>query len=227
VPDFALASHSSLELSGYCILPTKIPGETHKTLRDTLFKDNSAGERCLLDHPTVRETALALKHELTSTGHLPANAIAIQAIAFNKTAATNWKVAWHQDLMFPFAKEVTSKGFDLPTLKQGIHYARPPEFVLKQLLAVRLHLDDCDATNGPLRISPGTHLAGILKTATIPELVASYGDIACLAKKGEALLMRPLALHASSQATEPKNRRILHLVYHSGEPIPETWHRAI
>lgn len=217
----------NLEEHGCCLVPAYISQEVLKTLRDTLFYDETPGERCLLDHPTVRETALALKQELSSTGHISANSVAIQAIAFNKTASTNWKVAWHQDLMFPFAEKVSADYFDLPTLRQGIHYARPPESVLSQLLAVRLHLDDCDATNGPLRISPGTHLAGILKTAAIPEQVASHGEITCLAKKGEALLMRPLALHASSQATAPKNRRILHLVYHSGESIPETWHRAI
>ena len=35
---YASASHSSLELRGYCILPTKIPGETLNILRDTLLK---------------------------------------------------------------------------------------------------------------------------------------------------------------------------------------------
>lgn len=217
----------SLQAHGYCILPTKISGESLQTLRHTLFQHNNPGERCLLDHPIVRDTSLTLKHELISTGYLPQNAVAIQAIAFDKSAATNWKVAWHQDLMFPFAKKVTAIHFDLPTLKQGVHYARPPQPVLNHLLAVRLHLDDCDATSGPLRISPGTHHTGILKTAEISEHVANHGEVICLAKTGEALLMRPLALHASSQATEPKHRRILHLVYHSGAPIPEQWHRTI
>ncbi len=217
----------NLEEHGFCVRSICIPGETLEELRNTLFHDESAGTRCLLDHPVVRETALNLKRELIESGHLPAAAVAIQAIAFNKTATTNWKVAWHQDVMFPFANKVTADHFDLPTLKQGIHYARPPESMLNQLLAVRLHLDDCDATNGPLRISPGTHLAGILKTAEISDRVASHGEITCLAKQGEALLMRPLILHASSQATEPKHRRILHLVYHSGDPIPEPWHRTI
>lgn len=84
--DLATAAYRSLDLLGYCILPTRIPGEILTNLRDTLFHNNSAGERCLLDHPCVRETALALKPELIATGHLPANAVAIQAIAFNKTA---------------------------------------------------------------------------------------------------------------------------------------------
>lgn len=217
----------NLSHDGYCILPTKILTESIRALRDTLFQENSAGQRCLLDHPVVRDTALALKRELTSSGYLSTKSVAIQAIGFDKSATTNWKVAWHQDLMFPFAGKVTAAQFDLPSLKQGVHYARPPEFVLSELLAVRLHLDDCDASNGPLRISPGTHRAGILKTAEISDLVSSHGEVICLAKIGEALLMRPLALHASSQATEPKHRRILHLVYHHGDPISETWHRAI
>jgi ectoine hydroxylase-related dioxygenase (phytanoyl-CoA dioxygenase family) len=212
---------------GFCLVSTTLSREILNTLRDTLFHDESAGERCLLDHPIVRETALALKRQLSSTGHLKPDAVAIQAIAFNKTATTNWKVTWHQDLMFPFGKRVTSAHFNLPTLKQGIHYARPPQAVLDQLLAVRLHLDDCDATNGPLKISPGTHRAGILKTAEIPDHITTFGEFTCLAKVGEALLMRPLCLHASSLAIEPKHRRVLHLVYHSGDAIPEPWHRAV
>ena len=218
---------TTLETDGFRLISTSISGEVLTSIRDTLFRDDNAGTRCLLDQPVVRETALNLKRELVESGHLPAESVAIQAIAFNKTATTNWKVAWHQDLMFPFAKKVTAAHFDLPTLKQGVHYARPPESVLNQLLAVRLHLDDCDTTNGPLRVSPSTYRAGILKTADIPNHVASHGEITCLARQGQALLMRPLTLHASSQATAPKHRRILHLVYHSGDPLPEPWHRSI
>ena len=35
--------------------------------------------------------------------------------------------------------------------------AKPPLPVLESMLAVRLHLDSCTESNGPLRISPGTH----------------------------------------------------------------------
>lgn len=216
-----------LEEDGFTILPSSLAQTNRHELRDTLFSSENAGERCLLDQPNVRKAALILKRELIKSGHLPPDSIAIQAIAFNKTSAKNWKVAWHQDLMFPFANRVTSQGFDLPTVKQGIDFARPPGFVLNRLLAVRLHLDDCDATNGPLRVSPGTHRAGILKTAEIADCVAKHGEIPCLAAKGQLLLMRPLCIHASSQATEPKNRRVLHFVYDSGEPLPEPWHRAV
>ena len=217
----------SLEEHGYSIVPTAIPDDRLIRLRNTLFHESTVGERCLLDRDIVREVAMDLKRELSAQNHLPLDAPAIQAIAFDKTASTNWKVAWHQDLMFPFANKVSSADFDLPCIKDGVHYARPPEFVLKQLLAVRLHLDDCDETNGPLRVSPGTHNLGIMKTAAISDLLTRHGETICVAKKGEALLMRPLTLHASSQATKPKHRRVLHFVYFCGEAIPEAWHRAI
>ena len=38
------------------------------------------------------------KQELITSGYLPTTSVAIQAIAFDKTQTTNWKVAWHQDI---------------------------------------------------------------------------------------------------------------------------------
>jgi ectoine hydroxylase-related dioxygenase (phytanoyl-CoA dioxygenase family) len=152
--------------------------------------------------------------------------VAIQAIAFDKTDSANWKVAWHQDLMFPFARPVRSRAYALPCVKDGVDYARPPRAVLEKLLAVRLHLDDCDETNGPLRVSPASHLSGVIPTAEIAARVAVHGEVVCLAKEGQALLMKPLLLHASSRASLPKHRRVLHLVFSDGE-IDETWHRSV
>lgn len=216
-----------LSLSGYAIIGTSIPENTLEHLRASQFMEGEAGKRCLLDEPLVREMAIALKEELQKQGIFTAEAVAIQAIAFDKTPSANWKVAWHQDLMFPFAHAVTSEDYATPTRKEGIDYARPPVEVLNDLLAVRLHLDDCDESNGPLRVSPGTHRLGILPSCAVSQTVAVHGEEVCLAKKGEALLMKPLTLHASSQATSPKHRRVLHFVYHSGAAMSESWHRRV
>lgn len=194
--------------------------------REVLFRSGGAGARCLLDQPIVQQIAGTVRATLVQAGRLPAGAVAIQAIAFDKTPDANWKVTWHQDVMFPFARPVQTPGFDLASRKDGADYARPPLAVLEALLAVRVHLDDCDAGNGPLRVSSGTHQCGILRSSAIQAMVAAHGETLCLAKSGEALLMKPLLLHASSPATAPRHRRVLHLVYHSGEPIPEPWHRT-
>lgn len=218
---------SKLEADGWIIVSTGLRPAVLQSLRDSAFSTQGAGQRCLLDQPAVRESANLLRAELVQSGLLPNGSVTIQAIAFDKTPGTNWKVTWHQDLMFPFAKPVTTPAFAVSSIKDGIAYARPPRDVLEELLAVRLHLDDCDETNGPLRVVSGTHREGIFKGAEVSRIVGRSRGTTCLAKTGEALLMRPLLLHASSPATTPKHRRVLHLVYHNGRSIPELWHRAV
>jgi hypothetical protein len=222
-----ITSSAQLDEEGWDLLPTQLSGANLDALRDSIFAADAAGTRCLLDHPLVAETARILLRKLAAGFLVSADSVAIQAIAFDKTATTNWKVAWHQDLMFPFARRVTTPGFELPSKKDGVDYAHPPREVLENLLAVRLHIDDCGEFNGPLRISPGTHRNGIIRPSEISRHIAEHGEVNCLAKCGEALLMKPLVLHASSQATAPLHRRVLHFVIYSGPPLPEPWHRVI
>lgn len=212
---------------GWDLFPTRVGEPALDALRDTAFAPGAAGARCRLDLPGVREIVGLLREELVAAGHLAPGAVAIQAIAFDKTPGTNWKVTWHQDVMFPFARVVAAPGFELPAVKDGIPYARPPREVLESLLAVRLHVDDCDENNGPLRVAPGSHREGILKSAEIADRVASRGEHVCLARRGEAILMKPLTLHASSPALTPRHRRVLHVVYHDGPALAEPWYRAV
>ncbi|HUG10750.1 MAG TPA: phytanoyl-CoA dioxygenase family protein, partial [Opitutaceae bacterium] len=196
-------------------------------LRDRLFREGQAGTRCLLDEPIVRDAVSAIREELAEAKLMPTNSPAIQAIAFDKSPSANWKVTWHQDLMFPFARPATRPGFDLQSKKDGVDYARPPTAILEELLAVRLHLDDCGVSNGPLRVSPGTHNLGVLRRAEVQGCVAKNGEVVCVANEGNALIMRPLLLHASSPAIEPRHRRVLHIVFYSGMPISEQWFREV
>lgn len=218
---------SDLIEQGFTVTRSGVSPAILDALAESAFDPSKAGERCLLDHAGVKQVALFLKAGLQKSGYVNSQAVAIQAIAFDKTAATNWKVSWHQDLMFPFFNRISTPDFSLPSTKDGVHYARPPSSVLSQLLAVRLHLDDCDEANGPLRVSPGTHDSGIISTAEVQATVEKHGQVSCLVKKGDLLLMRPLLLHSSSQANQPKHRRVIHLVYYSGGPISEQWHRAV
>jgi ectoine hydroxylase-related dioxygenase (phytanoyl-CoA dioxygenase family) len=216
-----------LDTQGCSLLRADLPSEVHARLRARIFAEGEAGTRCLLDQPDVRDCALRLKKQLQEHNVLGGGAVAVQAIAFDKTSAANWKVTWHQDLMFPFAKAVASEGFALASVKQGIDYARPPTAVLERMLAVRVHLDLCDENNGPLRVVPGSHRRGIIPSREIDALATQESECVCLAHEGEMLLMRPLLLHASSQAKEPRHRRVLHLVYYDGLPISELWHREV
>ena len=55
-------------------------------MRESVFHTAGPGERCLLDHSEVREVASLLRAELIASGDLPTSAVAIQAIAFDKSA---------------------------------------------------------------------------------------------------------------------------------------------
>jgi ectoine hydroxylase-related dioxygenase (phytanoyl-CoA dioxygenase family) len=216
-----------LEIHGGATIAAKVEPALLAALGENVFTAGAAGTRDLLDDACVATVATSLGSQLIGLGVLTPDAIAVQAIAFDKTPAANWKVTWHQDVMFPFAKRVQAAGYDLPSAKDGVAYARPPRAVLERMLAARLHLDDCDADNGPLRVAPGSHRHGVFTSTEIPERVRQHGETSCFACAGEVLLMRPLLLHASSPAREPRRRRVLHIVYYAGPPATERWHREL
>ncbi len=81
------------------------------------------------------------------------------------------------------------------------------------MVALRLHLDDCDESNGALQVIPGSHRIGRLTAGRIGELRVREKSVVCSVRAGDALLMRPLLLHASSEALAPAHRRVIHLEY--------------
>ncbi len=90
---------------------------------------------------------------------------------------------------------------------------QPPVAVLPQLLAVRLHLDDCGPDDGPLRVIPGSHQSGLIDPARAVQMRQQSQEVACCVARGGVLLMRPLLLHASSRSSGNSQRRVLHFVF--------------
>ncbi|MEO0476521.1 MAG: phytanoyl-CoA dioxygenase family protein, partial [Planctomycetota bacterium] len=82
---------------------------------------------------------------------------------FDKIKGSNWHVGWHQDQAIAIKERIEGvPGFGPTSVKAGVPHTRASEVVLQQMLAVRIHLDDCGPDNGPLRCSPGSHLSGRL-----------------------------------------------------------------
>lgn len=172
-----------------------------------------AGSRNLLSHPSCRSLATMLKQH-PQIGHLlPRAAVAVQCTLFNKTEQKNWLVSFHQDLSVPVRTYVDSSHWGGWSQKEGQWFAQPPDELLSNMVAVRLHLDASTFENGPLRIVPGSHQFGRLSTAQAEEQRQRAVEIPLHSPKGGALVIRPLLLHASSKATRPTARRVLHFLF--------------
>lgn len=187
-----------------------------------------AGTRNLLARPWCRALVQRIKARLVSAGVLPGSFVAVQCTLFDKTASRNWLVALHQDISIPVRARNNHPALGAWSKKEGVHFVQPPDELLERLVAVRVHIDDCGIENGPLRVVPGSHTKGRLDKLAAFKLRARFGEEPCLAKSGDALLMRPLLLHASSKAQPPSRRRVVHVLF--GPPaLPHglEWRHAI
>ena len=122
--------------------------------------------------------------------------------------------------LFDGAERVEMPGFGGWSIKQGVIHVQPPPSVLENMLTLRVHLDDCDADNGPLRVLRGSHRHGRLNDDQIARLKHECEEVTCVVPAGGVLLMRPLIFHASSPAKKPRHRRVIHLEY-AANPLPE------
>lgn len=211
-----------LEHDGFLALEGSLSTETVEVLRrETAFDHKrrekvGAGLRGLLRlAPSVAMLARSeqISRVLEEVGVGPARCV--RGIYFDKQRDANWKVAWHQDLTIAVKQRVDVDGFSAWTMKAGIQHVQPPVNILEDMVAVRVHLDDADESNGCLRVIPGSHRHGRLNAEQITRLRKNVKETSCVVKKGDILVMRPLLLHASSIAEQPNHRRVIHLEYAS------------
>jgi ectoine hydroxylase-related dioxygenase (phytanoyl-CoA dioxygenase family) len=153
---------------------------------------------------------------------------AVRVIYFDKTPDANWRVPWHQDLTVAAATRADVEGYGPWSEKDGVPHVQPPVAVLEDMLAVRVHLDASDATNGPVRVLPGSHLRGLIAPAEIDEWRDKTAADLCLAPRGGIVAFRPLILHASSPAERAAHRRVIHIEYTGTDlAAPLRWHTQI
>lgn len=149
----------------------------------------------------------------------------VRSICFDKRPDANWHVAWHQDLAIAVAEHADVPGFVGASVKDGVPHVQPPVSVLEAMLTVRLHLDDTDAENGALEVVPGSHRLGRIPADAAAATARRLGAVRCDMAAGDALLLRPLLLHASSKSVSDRPRRVVHLEFAAGLlPPPLRWH---
>jgi hypothetical protein len=226
--DYDFLVNNEIDERGFALAHRIIEESERQELISILGPVSGAGRRGLLTIPAVAALARSEKLLTLVRPHLTREPLPVRAIYFDKSIEGNWLVPWHQDLTLALRERIDVPGFSPWSIKNGIPHVQPPVAFLEQMLTVRLHLDDADESNGALRVLPGSHRMGRLSAERIQELRAQLPEHLCTAPAGDALLMRPLLLHASSRSTSDQHRRVLHIEY-AGFALPDElqWHEAV
>ena len=226
-----LSFQQSISTSGWAVTEPILDSAMIAELRDCVADFAQAGRggaRNLLDDSRIRAVAATAALRTLAASVLGPSCFAVRALFFDKTPETNWKVVWHQDLTVAAAQRHDVPGYGPWSEKAGIAHVQPPVEVLEHMLALRVHLDPCTKENGPVRVIDGTHRLGRLSSVAIDMLRAERSESVCLVREGGVLAFRPLILHASSPATQPAHRRVIHIEY-AARPLasPLVWHRQV
>jgi ectoine hydroxylase-related dioxygenase (phytanoyl-CoA dioxygenase family) len=207
----------TLEEQGFEIIPevlnTVVVSSLTAAIESSAVYRSRAGMRHALEIEAVRLLAtdsrlISLAQQALGDGATP-----FRATLFENSSKSNWLVVWHQDTALPLRDRHDVNGWGPWSVKEGAVCAHAPAWALEQALAIRVHLDDSTADNGPLRVLPATHKLGILSDDAICELAKRTQAVACRIGSGGLLLMKPLLVHASSKITNGTPRRVLHIEY--------------
>jgi ectoine hydroxylase-related dioxygenase (phytanoyl-CoA dioxygenase family) len=226
VRSFEVVERTNLQRDGFSILPGIFGPEEIEDLVaavSTLNGNNGVRSRggvyavrnLLHLSPTINGFAYSAKVRSIVEANLGTSAFPVRGTLFDKTPMANWVVPWHQDLTICVIEKIDVPGYGPWTTKAGMRHVQPPVSILEDMLSIRIHLDDCDQSNGALRVIPGTHELGRLTHERILEQQRSAGYVSCTVRAGGVVLMRPLLLHASSAAFNASHRRVIHIDYAS------------
>jgi len=138
-----------------------------------------------------------------------------KAIYFDKPKESNWFVAYHQDLSISVNEKIDHKYYINWTFKRGQYGVQPPIKTLENVITIRVHLDKTTSENGALSVIPNSHLKGIYRPDSIDW--SNETEVVCEVKKGNAMLMKPLTLHASKRTLNDKQRRVIHMEFSNQE----------
>lgn len=229
LPLFISHCQEEFDQQGYVILPRICSSQTCDELCDELAKVTQAGpgSRRLLAFDWCKKLAKSLKSHPLISPLLGPTPVIHQCTYFEKSPDQNWLVALHQDVSIAVQPNVAAMQLGISP-KEGVSFVQPSVEVLAQLVALRVHLDDCTPDNGPLKVVPGSHQQGRLTNPMIANLRNHSDEVFCLVPKGGVIAMRPLLLHASSKMDFPQHRRVLHFLCGPRQlPNGLVWHEVI
>jgi ectoine hydroxylase-related dioxygenase (phytanoyl-CoA dioxygenase family) len=231
--EYALANPlaSSFNIEGYSHAPSVLTGSEllSKTAAIEEVRNGAVARKrgsgvfalrhLLKEVPIVREIAnserlLNLVRPILGNGAFPVRAVFLD----NEPPDGLWYTHWHQDLYIAVKKRVEVPEFGPWSVKSGTLHVKPRTEILSRMVSVRIHLDDCNANDGALKVLPGSQAQGVISGKALEHWTSHQKEVVVPARAGDAIIIRPLLLHASEPCTQG-NRRIIHIEY-AAETLP-------
>jgi hypothetical protein len=181
---------------GFAIIPAVFSREEIVPLRVELSQTNlgrgRAGMRNALQNPFF--AAFARAPRLLSVAN---DVLGAEAFPFRARCSTSLRIPIGalrgiKTEALPLRERLEIEGWGPWSVKHGITYALAPSEAMSKVIALRVHLDDSIASNGPLRVCP------------------EPTSWACWTMNR---WMEPLIVHSSSKSQTDKPRRVLHIEY--------------
>lgn len=145
----------------------------------------------------------------------------VKSIYFDKPETSNWFVSYHQDMSIAVSEKTEHTAYNNWVKKLGYYNVQPPVSILESVFTIRLHLDETTASNGALKVLPGSHKKGILRANEIGQ---SKEEL-CEVKRGGIMIMKPLLMHSSMRSTNAQRRRVVHIeLCNVNLPASMQWH---
>lgn len=203
---------SALDGGQLCTLLSSIHPETAAGAVRGRSQSAYGARGLLVARPHVRVLLAELMLDRIAEAALGGGVFPIDAVFFDKRSDANWAVPAHQDVVVPVPFSADLAEVRNFRHRHGIRYGEPADYVLQELVALRVHFDDAGPKNGGLSIAHGSHTLGRLSGAEILRIpIESYTRYDCHA--GDVLLMRPLAVHRSGRSVVPAHRRVIQVLY--------------
>jgi len=210
----ALIDADAFAANGCALIDGAVTGDALLAVQQALEPLLASGPGVRLAEPPAAVMALAqtggaLHRLAASTTREPLRPARV--LLFDKREGANWAVGWHQDRTIAVAARQNLADYTCWTTRHGVVHVEPPFELLARMRTVRLHLDDCDADNGPLDVIPGSHALGRLCVEAVNELTDRAAATRFTARSGDALVLALPIVHRSKAAKTLKRRRVLHI----------------
>jgi hypothetical protein len=197
------------------------PAELQR-LRELSALDNRPGARISEEDPLFRTIASASFTKKIRSLWLEMRPVRL--VSFDKSAAANWGVPWHQDRVIAVNKKADLRGYSNWSRKHGAWHCEPPASLLANMLFVRVHLDRNAKENGAMEIALGSHRLGKVPAESASFLADKCQKALMIAEPGDVLVLAMLTLHRSLPAEITDSRRVLRVDYAPCQlPKPLEW----